>query len=149
MEDLLKNPCSRKCVAQNHQNSTYTGIWWKRIFCFLLVDFSWLFFRVGSFQKGWDILFYSISNLNIRSVFSGEFLNFMGNNNLVIIMLVSLFVLFIFDQINEEHGSISKFFFDLPEWNRWIIYLFLVISIILYGAYGDGYEQTQFIYFQF
>lgn len=34
-------------------------------------------------------------------------------------------------------------------WFRWLIYIGLLFMILVYGAYGLDYTQTEFIYFQF
>ena len=34
-------------------------------------------------------------------------------------------------------------------WFRWLVYLGLLFMILVYGAYGLEYTQTEFIYFQF
>ena len=32
---------------------------------------------------------------------------------------------------------------------RWPIYIFLLIATLIFGIYGPGYSEAQFIYFQF
>lgn len=32
---------------------------------------------------------------------------------------------------------------------RWPIYIFLLVVILIFGIYGPGYSEAQFIYFQF
>ena len=32
---------------------------------------------------------------------------------------------------------------------RWIIYIIAIEIIIVFGIYGEGYDASQFIYFQF
>ena len=32
---------------------------------------------------------------------------------------------------------------------RWIVYYIAIVYILIFGIYGEGYNASQFIYFQF
>jgi D-alanyl-lipoteichoic acid acyltransferase DltB (MBOAT superfamily) len=48
----------------------------------------------------------------------------------------------------KDENIISKRFFRLPFLFRWIFYIIFILSIIYFGQYGNGNENS-FIYFQF
>ena len=50
-----------------------------------------------------------------------------------------------FEQGKDVVGLVLK----QGAWFRWAVYLGLLFSILIFGVYGNVYEQTQFIYFQF
>ena len=51
--------------------------------------------------------------------------------------------------LQEKGIEIRK---SIAQWTlpaRWAVYLALVLSVIIFGAYGIGYEAVDFIYGQF
>ncbi|MCD7817808.1 MAG: MBOAT family protein [Lachnospiraceae bacterium] len=51
--------------------------------------------------------------------------------------------------IQEKKGSVRELIFSAPAAWKYIIFGLMIIIIIVFGAYGIGYDQTQFIYNQF
>ena len=44
---------------------------------------------------------------------------------------------------------VTMVYFLLPHKVRWLIYFAGVFAIVIFGIYGPGYAESQFIYFQF
>ena len=40
-------------------------------------------------------------------------------------------------------------FFSLPRPARWLLALALLLSVLIFGVYGTGYDPQDFIYFKF
>lgn len=65
------------------------------------------------------------------------------------VIMMSISMLTVFDAIQYKTNDLFAYISEQRRIYRWIIYIGLVLMIVLFGAYGEGYEQTNFIYFQF
>lgn len=121
----------------------------RRIFCFLFVVFAFIFFRAKNikeanifiknlfaFNLSWPLFFKDLEKTNF------------GYNNLAVLG-ISLFILFLVDLIKynkiDPLKILQKFFLPL----RWALYFIIIFSILIFGIYGPGFSESQFIYFQF
>lgn len=149
LEDLLK-PYYHKVVSIlkiNEENITWKCF--RILITFVLIDLTWLFFRVNSFSEGLEVLKRIFSGFRFKWFLSMEFMGMFGSINNFIIIIVSLLIVLIIDVLNYNGIDIRKIIFKQQMVFRWIIYWMIYMSIIYWGVYGTGYEQTQFIYFQF
>lgn len=115
----------------------------KGIFTFVLITFSWIFFRSEDMNQ---------AILVIRSLFTN------GGTNITLNLLkidaysmvtlgVSLLVLVLVDVLARKKDLLTVI-------NRklWLIYgiCFVLIAVtILFGVYGPGYDPLDFVYFKF
>lgn len=99
------------------------------------VDAAWEVFK-GVFT-GWGDFAFSL--IPQRFTFTQDDL---------IISFVGILVLFIFDLIQRK-GSVRERIFKLPVTVQWIILSLLIASVVLFGAYGLGYDSAAFVYMQF
>lgn len=122
----------------------------RMIFTFLFIDFTWLFFRAPSLGNAFLMINKGIKYVGMGPLLRGDSFDkvFGGSLNLVVIS-ISICLLFIFDLVQDRIGNIFEYISKQNYIIRWITYLILIFTIILFGAYGEGYEQTNFIYFQF
>jgi len=115
---------------------------------FILVNIAWVFFRAPDIGTSFGILRRIFSIFNPGAFFEGSF-EMMGlSNRGILIILASVFLLFIVDYLRRrfevfEKLSARNFVF------RWAVYILLAVAIMFFGVYGSDYVQTQFIYFQF
>ena len=66
-----------------------------------------------------------------------------------LIISIGAAVIFTVGLLQEKGIEIRK---SIAQWTlpaRWAVYLALVLSVIIFGAYGIGYEAVDFIYGQF
>ena len=66
--------------------------------------------------------------------------------NVLIVFLAGLLVV---DILREKSIDIKKWIMTQNVLFRWIVYYIIVIAIIIWGVYGQGYNANAFIYFQF
>ena len=114
----------------------------KIIICFILVDFAWIFFRANTLNDAFYVIknIFNFSNLNITMLGLDKY-NFI----LLFISIISLLLYEIFSKkINLINWINNKNIII-----RWIIYLIIIFTILIFGIYGPGYDASQFIYFQF
>jgi len=118
------------------------------ILVFVLVSLIWVFFRAQSVNEGIAV----IQKLFLGFDFTTDILSELSLSMMDInILIVGLFVLFIFDVINEtsvlSYDIMSKSM--LTRLFMVVIFAFLVLFTIAFGVWGEGFESSAFIYFQF
>lgn len=64
----------------------------------------------------------------------------------IVIVLIVLLIVFIIGLLKERNISIREFISKRHIYIRWCIYLVLIFSIILFGAYGPGYVPVEPMY---
>jgi len=60
-----------------------------------------------------------------------------------------LCVLFVSCWLKSRHGSVRELMYKFPAGLRYAAYILMFLSIVIFGAYGIGYDSNQFIYNQF
>lgn len=66
-----------------------------------------------------------------------------------ILLFICLLVILAVSVIQERRGSVRDIIFSSPAAWKYIVFGVLTIVVIVFGAYGIGYDQSQFIYNQF
>ncbi|WFR57690.1 MBOAT family O-acyltransferase [Anaerocolumna sp. AGMB13025] len=88
------------------------------------------------------------SDLNLADVLGGGFMGLGLKVSDYIILLLSVTILLIISLI-QRRGSVRVKLASKPILFRYAVYIILVFSILIFGAYGIGYDASQFIYSQF
>ncbi|MGN0994158.1 MAG: MBOAT family O-acyltransferase, partial [Butyricicoccus sp.] len=114
---------------------------------FVLIDFAWLFFRSGSFRWGLSMLRHMVTSFHPGGLFYGgwEKLGLSGAN--WIVLLVSLGLLIAADLLTAR-GPVRPRLTAKPLPIRWAVYLAGIFAVLIFGVYGPGFSESQFIYFQ-
>lgn len=107
-----------------------------------------IIFRAAGLSSAWKIFIKSFQIFDIPVNVKRELLSFGLNKYNYILLLVSLIILFVVD-IMQEKGSVREKIAHKKVYIRWAIYILGFLSIILFGIYGPGYNQSQFVYMQF
>ena len=115
---------------------------WKsiqRLNVFVLTTFAWVFFRAYSVSAAIGIFrclvhFSTVFDLASTGMKSWD-------KNIILIALPLLACVSVLKENGFDSSMILK-----RTWSRWIVYLILMISIVLYGMYGPGYSASNFIY---
>ncbi|MCI8815135.1 MAG: MBOAT family protein [Lachnospiraceae bacterium] len=125
---------------------------WK-VFCgfvsFFFIDISWLLFRSRGIRQSLSILFKIWNDFTLRYFFSDEFYNMFGSTKTFSMTVFSLITVMAIDIFRKKNFNLKEYLLKQQFFFRWFVYLIVIFIIILWGTYGNGYEQTQFIYFQF
>lgn len=122
----------------------------RRICTFLLVDFAWLFFRMPNVKSSFAMILHAVRQPGIRELFNLGFLNIFPDTAGFALIMAALFLLLRIDTtLYEKKISFPTLFFQQSSCFRWLFGIIILCIIIFFGAYGETYEQTQFIYFQF
>lgn len=119
------------------------------VFTFCLVDFAWLFFRAPSFRTALDMIAHTAAHFNFSAI-TGTALYDLGLSQPdFTVALIAIGVLVLSDLLRERFGSMRDRLTALPLPIRWTVYLLGVILVLVFGIYGPGYAESQFIYFVF
>ena len=113
-------------------------------FTFLLISFSWLFFRADSIGEAFALISYMFSEpVNRTGQMASSMIGGLSWVNFYI--AVAAIILLLTMEFFQEKKSIHVLLAERPTWVRWGIYYFVIFSILLFGIY----QQQEFIYGQF
>ena len=148
LEILLKKPIDT-FFKKHHIDEKQIGL---RIFrfikLFIIVIIGELFFRAQTLAVGWTMFSSIFTNFNL-STFT-ETLPFLRLDMIDwIIVIVGTISMFLVDLYKEFHGSIRIAIAQKPTWIRWSIIYTCIFALILFGAYGPGYDIVAMIYAEF
>ena len=124
-----------------------------RIYHFLRVAKTWgiiiigeLFFRAESFMKGLYMFKNIFRNFEISRLWDGTLLTLGLDKADYLVLAAGCMVVAIVGSMKERNllGDEGVQRFCLPV--RWAIYYGLFFSVIIFGAYGTGYQQVEMIY---
>lgn len=111
---------------------------------FVLVDFAWIFFVCDSFRHAINVIRQMFTTFQTTDIYE------LGlNHGNWFMMVFGIVVLMIVDVTHEKGKSVLEFVNQQEIWFKWILYMALIWSIIMFGIYGIAYDTSTFIYFQF
>lgn len=147
---MLCEPLFRRFFASTHIDRESTG--WHRFQIartFLLVNLGMLLFRAHTFSA-WPKMIasiftgWSLTPLRDGSVFK------LGMDPLDFgLLILGVIILLIVGLLQEKGHSLRQETAALSLPLRWTLYLSLIMAVIIFGAYGNGYEAVNAIYGQF
>ncbi len=116
-----------------------------KIYIFILVCFAWVFFRADTIGKSIDII-NTIFSFRVNDFSNGLLNKAIDGKDLKVafVVILILFVVELFQQKNDLYKILQRKNIII----RWSLYTMLILSIVVFGIYGD-YDESQFIYFQF
>ncbi len=139
--DLRSNIRERTGLAR-HKNLLEI---WQILIIFLLICFSWIFFRaqnlhdaiyiITQLPHGWHHL--GLNQVAFYDTFGLHRQDFMLSAALIGVLMIV--------HRAQNHGSIRHMLAQRPTWVRWSFYYMLMLGIVFWGEQG----RNAFIYFQF
>ena len=121
----------------------------KVVVTFILIDFSWIFFRSNSVTGGMIIIKSILTSNNFYIFNNGSIFNCGLNLQNFILLICSIIILIISDICKYHKIQIRHLILKQNCWVRWLIFSFSACFILLFGIWGSGYNASNFIYFQF
>ena len=116
-----------------------------------LMMFAWVFFNSKSFMQALRMIrnIFVVPRLGqIRTLLSSEAVNGNYIRNIIFIA-VCIIAIIVVDLLHENQKSIRTIVCSKPYPIRLAFYLILAFTIIIFGAYGNQYVASNFIYFEF
>ncbi len=119
------------------------------ILIFILIDITWIFFRAKSLSNAVDIINNIFTSNNISILFDGSLFNCGLDAPNFVLLIVSLLILFISDLLKNNNIIISEIILKQDLWFKYLAIIFIIFFILIFGMWGNLYNHSQFIYFQF
>lgn len=116
---------------------------------FLLVDFSWIFFRANQLRDAFYIIRQMITIKNPWILFDDSLYQCGLDGKNFRFMLLCLGVLLFADFCKYKRIQIRKILMAQDFWFRCMVIVFSTCIILTFGIWGPGYNEADFIYFQF
>ena len=85
---------------------------------------------------------------NWNELFNGGVLGLGLNISDYIVLILAVFII-LYVSLKSRSFSFREQLATKPLTVRYLSYFILIISILIFGAYGVGYDSSQFIYSQF
>lgn len=122
----------------------------KGLITFALVDFAWIFFRCSSLTESVAYIKRMLTAADYAAPAEGALFTLGLSRLEFVVAIAGLVILLLVDLIRYRKGmQLYEYLNTKWLWLRWSVYIFLAVSIFLFGIYGPGYNAAEFIYFQF
>ena len=150
MGDILR-PIKQKLNTMLHIRIEKTGYQALQVLVtFALSVVSFIFFRAESVHDGIYYLERMITRFDIWSLTAGNIYHMGLDEKEMEVLFFAIFILILVDWLYEK----KKMYFDTLVKGQslvaqYLISIVLLVMILVFGIYGQGYDATQFIYFQF
>lgn len=122
---------------------------WQMLRTFFAVFFGMLLFRAESLRTAGKMVLTMVTELQMSKLFDGSLLGLGINYADFIILGMGTLIMFLVSLLQEKGIRIRSFLADRAIWLRWLVYLTALFVLLVYGAYGHGYDASDFIYGQF
>jgi len=143
-------PIRNKLVVLLHLNRKSIGHKFISAFVtFILVDFSWIFFRASSVKIALSMIKSMLTTYNPWVLFDESlYLCGLGEKEFRL-MLIGILILLFADCCKRKKIQIRKIIIDQDYWVRWLVFAVSIAFILTFGIWGPMYSEQNFIYFQF
>ena len=116
---------------------------------FALIDFSWLFFRAAGLRDALKMLERVMNNFGLSDIsLSGVYELGLNEKNFWLLM-ICIAILFLSDYVKYHGGNIRKWILQRPMLLREFIIASSILIILIFGIWGNAYDASSFIYFQY
>lgn len=147
--DVTKGVRKKLSGALGVNKNNFSSKLAKALVTFALIDFSWIFFRAGSFTAALEIVKRLFSEFNLWIFTDGTLFSLGLDSADMFVLIMSLAVLLVMSILKYNNVSIREELAKQGIWFRYAIYLAGIFAVLIFGIYGPEYDASQFIYFQF
>ncbi len=115
---------------------------------FIIVITGEMFFRADSMSVGFEMFRYVFTDFNSRKLI--RHLGDMGMDfHDYLTVIIAFILIIILSVLKELKVPYRKAFMSLPVFVRWTAWYALIMVIVVFGAYGSGYDAAGMIYAKF
>ena len=147
--ELLEPLRTRVCQALGLHRETLGHRCVQGLITFLLVDFSWIFFRASNFAQAKEIITSIFTASNPWVIFDGSIYSCGLDARNFGLLVVGLGLLALADLCKRRGQPLSKLLLRQDPWLRWLFTAAAILALLVFGKWGPGFDQASFIYFQF
>jgi hypothetical protein len=137
----------RRLLGMNDQSVGFRIV--QTLATFVLVDFSWIFFRAQTIKEALAIIYHMITVNNYWVLFDNSRYQCGLNQKNFWLMINCIIILLFADYLKSRGIVVRKVIMEQDIWVRWLIYIFAIFAVMLFGKWGPAFDQANFIYFQF
>lgn len=146
----ILQPVRNKLVQLFHLNRNSLGHKLAHMIgTFILVDFSWIFFRASGVNEAFAIIKSIATIKNPWILFDGSLYTCGLDSKNYWLMLLCITILLAADWCKHKGIVIRDIVVKQDYWARMAFYIIAVMFIAVFGIYGPSYDAANFIYFQF
>ncbi len=136
-------------IAEYKLKNTFSNRVISRIVTFVLICTTWLFFRANSAREALQMIKSVLLTRNWWIILDESIFSLGVNQQYFRILVIAILVLFIVDYYKYKGKNVIEAFFSQNVVIQAVLVSCLIATIIMFGCYGEMYDATEFIYFQF
>lgn len=149
LEEMMRPLCSSKISRVRIRPSALPAKIIKCIITFILVDFTWIFFRAQSIDDAFSVIAGIAHTSNWNVLANGSLFECgLDKQNFVLLILMIVFLFFV-DTCSRKGLIIRQKIANANLFLRAFITAASIAFILLFGIWGGTYKAEAFIYFQF
>ena len=143
-------PLRDKAVTFLNLNRESLGhVLMSRVMTFVLIDFSWIFFRARGIKEAVYIVKSVFTASNPWILFDGSLYQCGLDAKNFGLVCIAIAVLMFADWCKTKGIVIRNVIVKQDDWFRCIFIAVCVCFLLLFGLWGPAFDQANFIYFQF
>ena len=116
---------------------------------FLLFAFSLIFFRSDTVGEALAVISSIIHVRNPWILFDGSLMLHDYDGAMVLPMTFFMGALLFSDICKQRGIAVRKIILRQDAWFRWLVFALSTVIVLLFGVWGPGFSEANFIYFQF
>ena len=146
----LTKPLREKALDGLHVNRERDSYRvFRMLVTFVLVDIAWLFFRANGIGEAFSMLGWIGSQLRPTELVGEAFYTMGLDRPDFQVLLVSAAVLLLGDWLQYRGVDVQGWFWKQNWLFRELSLAVVMLVILIYGVWGNGFDASSFIYFQF
>ena len=118
-------------------------------FTFILIGFSWIFFRAPDIPSAITVINGIFRNFNVSALSTGEILRCGLSKANFFLLIICILLLLLFDILKRKGCYIPQKISEAVFPVRCPITIVFICFILLFGIWGPEFNPANFIYFQF
>ena len=119
------------------------------VLTFLLIDFSWIFFRAADFSQAVSVIRSIFTAANLFVLFDGSLYGCGLDRKNFLLMLLCIGLLLLADLCKRRGIVLRQVVTRQDWWCRYVLIAGAILALLVFGKWGPGFNQASFIYFQF
>ena len=153
LEEVLTPVRNRILAFMKVDKKSFSYRFFAGLGTFGIVVFTFLIFRAPTIAQSIAMLRQIKARPSVVSLFGESWSRLAEAGGLSgiepVVCLLSILLLLLVDVLKLIQKDVAELVLSQSKLFRWMVYLLLLGTIILFGIYGNEYTQTAFIYFQF
>ncbi|MBE6004267.1 MAG: MBOAT family protein [Lachnospiraceae bacterium] len=116
---------------------------------FVLIDFAWLFFRAAGLRDALMMIEKVKTDFGLSEFGMSKLYELGLNEKNFWLLMICIAILLISDYVKYHGGNLRKWILERPLLLREIIIALSILTILVFGIWGNSYDASSFIYFQY